>query len=230
MSSGPLPAPGPAFAVTRRSLHAVAENVVSPARVAATGHEIALEPAPGGFGTPALPDGGAVRVAGTDLVVDGPAGERARESLTTLPAAARLAGLAQDGLDPAPLIVDAGDAAALAALFAAAWTAVEAFAAASPAEADASEPHLWPEHFDVAVEAGDEAAGRRATYGVSPGDEHHPAPYAYVATWSAPPPGPGWDATGFTGAERGWDAFVAAGDPPAALAAFFEDRRAALGG
>lgn len=224
-----LPAPGPAFPATRRALHAVAEHVVAPARVAATGNEIALEPAPGGFGTPAFPAGGAVRVEGSELVVDGPGGAR-REPLTTLPAAARLAGVPEDGLDPAPLTVDAGEAAALAALFTAAWAAVSAFSAGSAPEAAASEAHLWPEHFDVAIEAGDEAAGRRATYGVSPGDEEHAAPYAYVATWAAPPAGPGWNATAFSGAERPWDAFLEQDDAVAGLVAFFEDRRAALGG
>ena len=98
-----------------------------------------------------------------------------------------------------------------------------------PFRASAPFTESW-QHFDVAVEAGDEAAGRRATYGVSPGDEQHPAPYAYVSVWTPPAPGDGWDAVGFAGAERGWEAFVAAEDPPAALLAFFEDRRAALGG
>jgi hypothetical protein len=37
---------------------------------------------------------------------------------------------------------------------------------------------------------------------VSPGDEQHDEPYAYVAPWSAPPAGPFWNATGFTGAQR----------------------------
>ena len=46
------------FAQNRDALHKIAEEVVSPARVAATGNEIALEATPGGFGTPAFPDGG----------------------------------------------------------------------------------------------------------------------------------------------------------------------------
>src|SRR5919204_675772 len=47
--------------------------------------------------------------------------------------------------------------------------------------------HLWPEHFDVAIELGE------ATFGVSPGDENHPEPYAYVAPWNPPPPGDFWN-------------------------------------
>jgi hypothetical protein len=41
------------------------------------------------------------------------------------------------------------------------------------------QPVLWPEHFDLAVEAGE------VTYGVSPGDAFSEQPYAYVAPWSS---------------------------------------------
>ena len=37
-------------------------------------------------------------------------------------------------------------------------------------------PILWPEHFDVAIELGGH------TFGSSPGDDHHPTPYAYIST------------------------------------------------
>jgi hypothetical protein len=43
---------------------------------------------------------------------------------------------------------------------------------------------LWPEHFDVAVELGDEAAGVRANYGASPGDALINEPYLYIGPWS----------------------------------------------
>jgi len=33
---------------------------------------------------------------------------------------------------------------------------------------------LWPEHFDVAIRVDD------VNYGVTPGDQHVPEPYAYV--------------------------------------------------
>jgi hypothetical protein len=47
---------------------------------------------------------------------------------------------------------------------------------------------LWPEHFDVAILLDDRS------YGSSPGDDSHPAPYAYVSAhdhdsdpfWNAP--------------------------------------------
>jgi hypothetical protein len=97
-------------------------------------------------------------------------------------------------------------------------SALEALIAEADPDEAASDIHLWPEHFDVAVELGDEAAGRRATYGVSPGDELHPEPYAYVAPWTPPPPGPPWNSTAFNGAEG----------PPAEAAQLWRACRAAL--
>ena len=179
------------FPQTRDALHKLAEEVVSPARVRATGSEIALEATPDGFGTPRFPDGGRVRVEGTELVTEHADGGERREPI--------------DGLDPA-------HAARVARFFAFAWSALETL------RAEASEPseiHLWPEHFDVAFE------DREVTYGASPGDEHHDEPYLYVAPWTAPPPSPDWNATGFTGAEAPWT------DEAAALA-FFRSRRDAL--
>src|SRR3954468_8835841 len=80
------------FTATREALHRVAEQVLSPARVAATGHEIALQVTPGGFGTPPFPDGGGARVDGTELVVRDAAGTERRTALDVdATAAARLA-------------------------------------------------------------------------------------------------------------------------------------------
>lgn len=221
----PLP---PAFAATRTALHAVAEHVVSPARVAATGNEIALEATDAGFGTPLLPDGGRVRVAGVELVVEGPGGGGRRVPLETLAGAAAVAGLAPAGLADGPLGLDPASAAALAGLFAFAWDVLSALHDEAPPAADASPVRLWPEHFDVAFEQGREAEGRRAGYGVSPGDEHHPQPYVYVVPWVAPAPGPRWNATGFAGAELGYAALRAAPDARAAALDFLRGRRDAL--
>lgn len=196
----PLP---PAFAATRDELHRVAEQVVSPARVAATGNEIALEATPGGFGTPAFPGGGRVRVDVDELVVEEADGTAQRTRLDVDPAAA----------------------AALGALYAFAWDVLSALRDEAPDGADVSELHLWPEHFDVAFEQGSEAQGRRAGYGVSPGDGDHPEPYLYVGPWGEPPSGPGWTATGFRGAELGYAELLAAPDQRAAALAFFRSRR-----
>ena len=56
---------------------------------------------------------------------------------------------------------------------------------------------LWPEHFDIAIESGPEALGRRANYGASPGDEQHPEPYLYVGPWQDQGGGELWNATAF---------------------------------
>jgi hypothetical protein len=42
----------------------------------------------------------------------------------------------------------------------------------------AAEPILWPEHFDVGISVDE------VNYGVSPGDEVHDLPYAYVGPWT----------------------------------------------
>ena len=49
---------------------------------------------------------------------------------------------------------------------------------------DASIVRIWPEHFDAAIDMGEPAAGRRATYGGSPGDGHHAEPYLYASPWA----------------------------------------------
>ncbi len=221
----PLPA---GYTATRLALHRVAEHVLAPARIAATGNEIALEVTARGFGTPALPGGGRVRVDLDDLVVEHADGADRRERLTTLAAAAQNAGLPADGADTAPLDVDRDAAGALAGFFALAASVLTELHAEAPDCAEASDIHLWPEHFDLAFDQGEEADGRRAGYGFSPGDEQHPEPYAYVGPWAEPPRGPGWTAAGFRGAELGYAALRRATDPRAAALAFLRDRRDAL--
>ena len=83
---------------------------------------------------------------------------------------------------------------------------------------------LWPEHFDLSVELGSEPARRRAGYGASPGDELHPEPYLYVVPWGEVPPGEGWEAEGFAGAQLGYDALLAGADQRALALSFFEGR------
>ncbi len=218
------PAPSD-LARTREALHAVAERVVAPARVQATGNEIALEATPGGFGTPAFPDGGRVRVQGAELVIEAPDGGERRAPITTLRAAGELAGLDAVELPDEPLAIEPAAADFLGAFYTFASAGLERLRAQA---ADASEIHLWPEHFDIAFDAGDEAAGMRATYGASPGDEHHPEPYLYVVPWQPPDPSPLWNAQSFTGAELGWAQLVPEPDPHAAALAFWTAAREAL--
>jgi hypothetical protein len=186
---------------TREALHALAAFVISPLRVQATGNEIALQVRPGGFGTPDLPGGGWVGISGTEVVVVEALGDERRTAITTLRAAGVFVAL--DGADVLPddrLEVHSGAAMILADTFAVGDEALQALIEAAGPAGDPSEIHLWPEHFDIAIELG--AANARATYGVSPGDEHHVEPYAYVAPASPPPGGLFWNATGFPGAER----------------------------
>jgi hypothetical protein len=208
--------PDGSLAPTRAALHALAERVISPLRVQATGNEIALQARPGGFGTPDLPTGGWTGVADGEVVA--PDGGCA--PITSLRAAAEHVGLADAADLPAePLAVDPGAAAALAALFARADAALRALLADAAADEEPSEIHLWPEHFDIAIELG--AGDARATFGVSPGDAEHADPYAYVGPWTAPPDGPLWQAEGFTGAQ-------APADDADAVLAFFQACRGAL--
>lgn len=228
MGLEPLP---PDFAATREALHLVAERLVAPARKPE--NEIALAATPGGFGTPPFELGGAlvqVRVEGVDLVLDRD-GEIERAPLDSLGAGAALLGPELlPGGPPAdsPLAIDPVAARRLADFFAFAADVLERLHGDFEAADEASEINLWPEHFDIAFEAGSEAEGRRANYGASPGDEQHPEPYLYVGPWTAQPPGGPWNATGFSGAELGYAELAGEADPAAAALAFFGERRLAL--
>ena len=222
MGLEPLPA---TFSRTREALHRVAEELVAPARK--PDNEIALTVTPGGFGTPRFEhDGRSLRVMvdGPELVVEGDGSER-REPITSLAAGAAMIGaeLFPRGApeDARPLAVDPEAARRLGDLYAVAGEALQEFRQGLPEGAEASEINLWPEHFDIAFEAGSEAAGQRANYGVSPGDAEHPEPYAYVGPWTAEVEGELWNATGFSGAELGYAELVGSSDPAAAVVGFF---------
>jgi hypothetical protein len=198
MMTMPSASEDPTLVATRRSLHALAARVIAPLRVQATGNEIALTVRPGGFGTPELPEGGWVGVDGTDLVRVDADGARETARITSLLEAADFVGLddASSDLTDERLEVHAGAVAILAEV----WeTGDVALRALDPS----ATPILWPEHFDIAIELD------QATYGVSPGDDDHPEPYAYISLWSPPTdlvtgPDHFWNAVGFTGAERPW--------------------------
>ena len=193
------------LAATRVSLHRVAEHLLAATRKRATG-KISLQPWPGGFGTPQLPDGTILRVDGVDLVVTRPAAER-RQPLTSLAQAAVFAGVPAGFpwtkhppttlFEPeAPLTVDRAAAAALAGWFQLGQRVLEALAGQLAAE-NPSKPELWPEHFDLAITAG------AVNYGFSPGDETIAAPYVYVGPHEPPTSGEFWNAP--FGAYRTWD-------------------------
>jgi hypothetical protein len=225
----PLP---DSFVATREALHRVAEQIVAPARK--PHNEIALTQTPGGFGTPPFEFEGRslqVMVDRFELVVVED-GEERRTALTTLAEAAAFVGpdLFPDGMpdDSTPLEVDRVAAGRLGDLYAVAAQALERFRT-ELSDADPSTINLWPEHFDIAFDAGDESAGQRAGYGVSPGDEDHDEPYAYVGPWNREAAdGPGWNASGFVGAELGYEELTAAEDAVEAVLELFESRRKAL--
>ena len=110
--------------------------------------------------------------------------------LTSLAAAAAALGDLADPdreLDDEPLDLDEGAARVLGDWFGFCYSVLEELRARADDALDASRVQLWPEHFDMAVELGDDAAGKRAHYGCSPGDGHHPEPYFYVAAVNPPP-------------------------------------------
>jgi len=211
-----------ALTATRQAFHRLAVLVISPVQERATTGRIALESRPGGFGTHDLPGGGWAGVSGVEIVVVAPDGSERRASITSLRAAAEFvddddARALPDGL----LNVDVQSAGRLARVFSEGTDALVALRdTATPTDAP-SGIDLWPEHFDVAITLGDEASGKRATYGVSPGDDAHSEPYAYVGPWVVPHGQSGWDAVGFDGATH---RFVDAAD----TLAFWQERRAAL--
>jgi hypothetical protein len=177
-----------ALSETREALHRVAEHVLSAVLKTETGH-ISLEQAPGGFCTPALPDGRVVAVDGSQIVVRTGA-HWSRAPLTTVRAAAELAGISPGfpwkrhppatPLEPdEPLQIDVGVAGVLADWFALGQEALDAFVARFP-EDSPTRPVIYPEHFDLAISAAE------VNYGFSPGDAEIPAPYVYIGPHEGP--------------------------------------------
>jgi hypothetical protein len=197
-------APG-GLVAARESLHRVAEDVLKPARERANG-KIGLRYTHLGFGTPFFGDDEQLRVEGVELVFASPAGER------------------RDRLD-----VDPAGAHCVAEWYAFAASVLEQLRAEAAPELEPSRVQLWPEHFDMSVEMGSEAAGQRAGYGCSPGDEDHREPYVYVVPWeSSAAAGEGWNASGFKGAELRYADLLTAPDQRALALQFLRDRLKAL--
>lgn len=184
------------LATTRRALHAVAEGLLAAPQYRAAG-TIRLTARAGGLATTRRYDDiDLVAVDGTDLLVRrgdrelrlplaGTCGELAAAAGLPL---GRLDDLYADSVRPQPstrLDVDPDAAATLAAAWGLGDRALRTFVAAET-PATAAAPVIWPEHLDVAVSL--DGAG----YGVSPGDETIPVPYAYVGP-ATPQTGPFWN-------------------------------------
>jgi hypothetical protein len=196
---------------TRRSLHAVAEQLLAGPQHRTQG-TIRLRITPGGFGQVAGPwrvEGGElvgpdlrVPLSGTIADVAGAAGVEAGPP--------RIYNDHADLADDAQLAVDAAAAAELDDWFARGEAGMRAFA---PDE----QPVLWPEHFDLGI------AVDEVNYGISPGDAGHATPYAYVGPWTKRE-GPFWNVA--FGSLRPADQLPDA----QAVAAYFEAGRAAAAG
>jgi len=169
------------LAVTRRSLHGVAELVLAGPQYRVTG-KLRLGVVPGGFATTTLTPGlrvdGAL-VAGAGGTTVPIAGRTPRAIGAELGVAAgRPEGVYDggSGVDPdETLALDPDQASLICGALGRGHDALVAFAASET-------PVLWPEHFDVAIRVHD------MNFGVSPGDGFIAEPYAYVGV-SSPPAG-----------------------------------------
>jgi hypothetical protein len=181
-----------ALTTTRRSLHHVAEHVLSAARKRATGQQISLLPGPGGVRTPPLPDGRVLAVIDGDIaVIDD--GDVRRAPLATVREAAEFVGTepgfpwtkhppGTEFLPDEPLRIDPAAARVLADWFAPGNATLRALAAELSPGAEPT-PQIFPEHFDLAITLAE------VNYGSSPGDDAISMPYLYVGPFGGPPAG-----------------------------------------
>ncbi|GAC1319568.1 MAG: hypothetical protein NVSMB16_15290 [Acidimicrobiales bacterium] len=220
----------PGAATTRVGLHAVAEHILVPARFGDNA-KVGLRWTLGGFGTPFFGANRQLRTVRAALLD----GERTAP-LTTLRAAGEFVAVKPGApvsvftptthcdLD-APLQIDPDAAAAYGDFFGFTTSVLEQLRAESlPGDAP-SRVQLWPEHFDVSVDLGNEHTGTRATYGGSPGDAAHPSPYLYVSTWT-PRTGPFWNEP--FGAGLAYAVLLSDQDQRATALDFFRTARALL--
>ena len=221
-----LPPAASPLAPTSRALHRVAAELLSAARERANG-KIALRYTRGGFGTPFFGADVQLRIEGTELVVQRGEAER-RAPLTSIDDAAEAIGAELLGPDaargPERLEIDPEAAALLGEWFGFGASVLEQLRAEATEELAPSRVQLWPEHFDLGLDLGDESRGTRAGYGASPGDAEHVEPYLYVVPFEAPPAGDLWNATAFAGAELPYAALVEVGDQRATALDFFRTR------
>ena len=208
----PATSPSTSLSTTRRSLHGIAELLLAGPQHRATG-EIALRVTANGFATSFEPD---LRFDGRAVV----AGERRIEvaGLSYADVAASLGVVAREPVDLYPdgsgvrpdetVVLDPAAVATIIAAFAAGDEALRRFA-------PGSEPILWPEHFDAGITVGE------VNYGLAPGDDHVPEPYAYVGPQA--PHTPGGDE--FWNVPFGAARTVSELGDATAIAAFFETGR-----
>lgn len=202
------------YASTRRQLRGIAESFIAGPQYRSAG-TIRLAVRPDGFTGVSIP----VAVRGTDLVWGGDGAPIAG----TVEALAAATGLDVGPPDGAYAITDRLAADAVLDLDAEAADLVHrslyAGGFALKSVVPEGHPVLWPEHFDVGV------TDDEVNYGVSPGDDFHPLPYAYVGPWSSRI-GAFWNAP--FGAFEALDTSQDVDGLAAAVVDFFERGRAEL--
>jgi hypothetical protein len=194
-----------ALSTARTEMHRIAVHVVARARIETTGR-FSLRVTSGGFGTPEFGSAASrVRVSGTNLVVESDAVDSAAakamaiggSSLRTLAtfAGVDLAETIDVGHDTpalgdidAPISLDGAAATELTTWFHEVTAILDGVLASLSPLAASTLPRLWPEHFDVAIEA-QATAERRVNLGGSPGDGSSDEPYLYVGPWTDDRPG-----------------------------------------
>jgi hypothetical protein len=220
------------YRTSREDLHQLAYFAVSPARYIEVGR-MGLAPTHEGFGTPAF--SGMVARVEEDLVVMERDGNTATQQISTVRSAAVfLAGKYEEvwfedfhdpltAKDPdAELIVDPQDTRLIGEWFEFAFHVINKLRGTGVDDDDVSEAQIWPEHFDAAAELGSAEAGRRASYGASPGDAGFTSPYIYVAPWGEFDKSDAfWNATSFGGALLGYEDLSRAEDPGSAALDFY---------
>jgi len=206
--------PNDRLAPTRLSWHVLAGHVLSEERWRRT-ERIGLHPRPDGLRTPAdEPDG--IELVGRELHLHR-AGATTVHEVTTLLEARRFTIGTDDETrwahelpihDPPPTVpanepleIDEQVAHWLGAWFELGDDVLRSLGE-DDASTGASPPTLWPEHLDIAIEVLPE--DQRASYGLSPGDDGAPEPYAYVSVWYPDRVGglddPLWNGGSFPGA------------------------------
>ena len=224
----PLPA---RYNETRRALHQIAFFAIAPKRHSVNG-KIGLRFTHHGFGTPFFGEDEQVRVHDATLIYQH-GSEVETAQMTTVAAACDMLGIPyvtewfadfHDPLMPVGpdvvLEVESDGSRALGEWFGFATSVLEHMRREDGA-VDPSRVQIWCEHFDPAFEMGSADAGQRASFGASPGDQHHDEPYLYVAPWSGVDDDPYWNAAAFTGALLDYQTLIAADDQRQTALDFF---------
>ncbi|MPZ83807.1 MAG: hypothetical protein GEV28_26810 [Actinophytocola sp.] len=174
----------PSLTTTRRSLHGVAELILAGPQYRRSA-DIRLRVTEGGFATIAKPD---LRLDGMHLVTGDVRVELDGRTYADVAYAVAVdvgdpAGVYDEGSGVKPdelITLDPEATRTITDALLAGDVALRGFA---PEE----DQVLWPEHLDVGITLGD------VNYGVSPGDQLIPEPYAYVGPHE-PRPGAFWNA------------------------------------